>query len=108
VLLDTPTAGLVTEVREDEVCIFAIWKYFKTAVPVGERGPHSGVSEADNVREATTGQDTEQARVLLDTPAPSVITEVREDKVCIFAMPTLAPTLAFVDSLRPRKVMNSS
>jgi hypothetical protein len=43
------------------VFIFAIWKYFKTAVPVAERGPHSGVSEADKVREATAGQDAEQA-----------------------------------------------
>src|SRR5262250_981462 len=76
-LLDTPCAGLISEAGEDQV------RFLEGAVAVAKRGPHPVISEGDNVCTAIAGEVGEEARMLLDTPYPGLITETFVDEVWV-------------------------
>src|ERR1039457_5562921 len=75
VLVYMPTPGLITEVLDDEL------RVLKSSVPVAKRDVDSGVSEANDVRAAIPPHIGQEARVLLHTPTPGLITEVLDDEM---------------------------
>ena len=73
VLERSPTAGAVPERAQDEP------SGGEAAVAPAQRRPHAGLTEADDVGRAVTGEVSQQPDVLVDSP-PLGLTQIGQDQ----------------------------